>query len=228
MKPNNRDVLENCALFKKLDDASSERLLSMARRRSHPAGTTVFQQGDDPPGLYIVASGLVRLYKQGPTGREHVLHLAGPGQTFAEVAVMGDFPCPATAQATEDSDCLMLPAAPFRRALRDDHSLCLQLLTGMSFWVHHLVGLLEDITLRDALGRVARYIHDASTEDGEIRLPILKKHLASHLNLTSETLSRTLRRLTEAGLIEKLSAQSLRIIDPEGLLEAAGGPFPRS
>lgn len=93
----------------------------------------------------------------------------------------------------------------------------------MSFWVHHLVGLLEDLTLRDALSRVARYLHDIATDDDRVvQLPSLKKHLASHLNLTSETLSRSLRRLAGAGLIENVSAQSLRIIDSDGLLEVAG------
>ena len=60
-----------------------------------------------------------------------------------------------------------------------------------------------------------------------IQLPGLKKHLASHLNLTSETLSRSLRRLVEAGLIENVSTQSLKVVDPEGLQGAAGGVFPR-
>ena len=59
-----------------------------------------------------------------------------------------------------------------------------------------------------------------------MQLPGLKKHLASHLNLTSETLARSLRRLVEADLIENVSAGSLKVIDPEGLLNAAGGTFP--
>jgi CRP/FNR family transcriptional regulator len=227
MKPTNREILQSCSLFRQLDDASAESLLAFAQRRRYPAGKTIFRQGDAPPGLYVVARGLVRIYKLGPGGREHVLHLVGPGGTFAEVAVMGDFPCPADAEAVEETECLMLRAALFRGALRDDHRLCLQLLTGMTFWVRHLVGLLEDITLRDALGRVARYLQDAAVDEVSVELPSLKKHLASHLNLTSETLSRTLRRLSEAGLIENVSSQSLRIVDPEGLREAANGLFPK-
>ena len=54
-----------------------------------------------------------------------------------------------------------------------------------------------------ASGRVARHLLEADHSDGRetFTLPVMKKDLASHLNLTSETLSRTLRRLSESGLI---------------------------
>ena len=66
------------------------------------------------------------------------------------------------------------------------------------------------------------------SEEGtdEILLPSLKRHLASHLNLTSETLSRTLRRLTEAGLIQELDARRLRLCDPARLRGVADGMYP--
>jgi CRP/FNR family transcriptional regulator len=87
---------------------------------------------------------------------------------------------------------------------------------------------MEDIVLRDAAGRLARYLLDAQTTPGAIvELPTLRRHLASHLNLTSETFSRTVRRLTDAGAIESADDNRLRLLDPEKLRMIAEGEFPK-
>jgi CRP/FNR family transcriptional regulator len=199
----------------------------MAVRREYGKGEVIFQDGDAAPGVFIVASGLVRVYKLAPSGKEHVLHLAGPGMTFAEVAVLGDFPCPAFAEALEETSCVLLPVEPFMRALREDHELSLQILSSMAMWVKSLVSLLEDIVLRDAAGRVAGYLLQAQAEQGAaISLPGLKRHIASHLNLTSETLSRTLRQLRDERLIRE-NESGLVILDAPGLKRIAEGYFPR-
>jgi CRP/FNR family transcriptional regulator len=97
----------------------------------------------------------------------------------------------------------------------------------MGMWVKSLVSLLEDIVLRDAAGRVAGYLLQAHTDqEGTVALPGLKKHVASHLNLTSETLSRTLRQLREERLISE-TAEGLVIRDVRGLQRIAEGFFPR-
>jgi CRP/FNR family transcriptional regulator len=221
------DILAACAFFSEVDGPTRKRLVRMAVRREFAKGEVIFRDGDSAPGVFVVASGLVRVFKLAPSGKEHVLHLAGPGMTFAEVAVLGNFPCPAFAEALEETTCVLLPVEPFLRALREDHQLSLQILSSMAMWVKSLVSLLEDIVLRDAVGRVAGYLLQAQPEGGgAISLPGLKKHIASHLNLTSETLSRTLRQLRDERLISETDA-GLLILDPAGLQRIAEGFFPR-
>ena len=227
MPLDNADMLAACAFFSQVDGASRKRLVRMAVRREYEKGKTIFQEGDPAPGVFVVGSGLVRVFKLAPSGKEHVLHLAGPGMTFAEVAVLGAFPCPAFAEALEETACLLLPVEPFMRALHEDHQLSLQILSSMAMWVKSLVSLLEDIVLRDAAGRVAGYLLQTQVEQGAvISLPGLKKHIASHLNLTSETLSRTLRQLREERLIRE-NESGLAILDAPGLKRIAEGYFPR-
>jgi CRP/FNR family transcriptional regulator len=220
-------VIRKCLLFSGLGDQWVAVLARIARLRRYAAGQVLFRDGDAAPGLYIVASGLVRVFKSAPNGKDHVLHFADPGKTFAEVAVLGNFPCPANAETVEDTTCVLLPAADFTRALEQHHELCLQLLRAIGLWVRRLVGLLEDIVLRDATGRVARRLLDAAPADGgQFALPMLKKDLASHLNLTGETLSRTLRRLADAHLIELVEGQRLRVLDSSALRDVADGAAP--
>lgn len=221
------DTLAACAFFSQVDGPTRKRLARMAVWRAYGKGEVIFQDGDAAPGVFIVASGLVRVYKLAPSGKEHVLHLASPGMTFAEVAVLGNFPCPAFAEALEETTCLLLPVEPFMRALREDHELSLQILSSMAMWVKSLVSLLEGIVLRDAAGRVSGYLLQAHADQGAaISLPGLKKHIASHLNLTSETLSRTLRQLRDERLIGETDA-GLVIHDVRGLQRIAEGFFPR-
>jgi CRP/FNR family transcriptional regulator len=221
------DSLAACAFFSQVDGPSRKRLIRMAVRREYGKGAMIFREGDPAPGVFVVGAGLVRVFKLAPSGKEHVLHLAGPGMTFAEIAVLGNFPCPAFAEALEETACVLLPVEPFMRALRDDHQLSLQILSSMAMWVKSLVSLLEDIVLRDAAGRVAGYLLQAQVEQGAaIALPGLKKHIASHLNLTSETLSRTLRQLRDERLISETDA-GLVIHDARGLQRIAEGFFPR-
>lgn len=220
-------VLSRCSFLSQVHGRSRKRLVRMAVEREFRKGEVIFREGDPAPGIFIVSQGLIRIYKLAASGKEHVLHLAGPGMTFAEVAVFGGFPCPATAEAVEETSCVLLPTEPLGGALQEDHRLCLQILSSMAMWVRSLVSLLEGIVLRDAAGRVAGYLLQARSEKGtNIALPGLKKHIASHLNLTSETLSRTLRQLRDDKLIAE-TPNGLVIEDVKGLQRIAEGFYPQ-
>lgn len=224
MEQNVVQILHNCRLFSALDPASFQRLVAMARLARFPKGKMIFRQGQECPGVFVVGSGLVRVFKTAPSGKEQVLHVVGPGLTFAEVAAIGGFKCPASAEAIAATACALLPLDRFRKAIQEDHSLCLGMLMGLSQWVHHLVGLIEDVALRDAAGRLARFLLESPTDSaGLIKLPMLKRHLASRLNLTSETFSRCIRRLVEAGVIAESRGNRLRVVDPERLEKIAAG-----
>jgi len=198
----------------------------MARFVAYEAGRLIFRDGDPCPGVFVVAKGVVRVYKTSPGGKEHVLHLAEPGSTFAEVAAIGGFDCPAHAAAVTDCRCVLLPNDRFRAALHKDHELALGMMTGMSRWVRGLVSLLEDIVLRDAAARLARYLIAQADETHQVRLPARKRDVANHLNLTSETLSRLLSRFEAQGWLAR-EGDALKLLDPQALDNLASGLFPR-
>ena len=93
-------------------------------------------------------------------------------------------------------------------------------------WVRHLVGLVEGIVLRDTAGRVARYLVEMGDGNRMMRLPGRKLDVASHLNMTSESFSRTLRLLRKEHLIAEQGDHELVILNPKGLQAVAEGLFP--
>jgi CRP-like cAMP-binding protein len=214
-------TLRRCPLFQGLDEHSFELLEAVTRPVHFAKDERIFSHGDRCPGIYVVESGLVRVYQLSPQGKRHVLHFAEPDGSFAEVAAIGRFPCPAHADAAKKSECLLLPSAELQHLLSTQHELCQQLLVGMARWVRSFVHLLEDVVLRDASARVAAALLELGDGEGELRLPMQKQDLASHLNLTSETFSRTLRRFEEMGLIATAAGQRLRILQREQLASIA-------
>ena len=206
------EALQQSRLFGRLQPEERARLAESSRWMRSEPGRPILREGEPCPGIFVVVSGLVRVYKLAPNGKEHVLHLAGPGSTFAEVAVIGDFAAPAHADALEESEMLVVPAAEFRSELDRHPEIARRLLLGLATWVRQLTQQLEGIALRDALGRLAAYLLERSDSDETVTLPAAKKHLASHLHLRPETLSRCLRRLREESCVEE-TEEGLRVLD---------------
>jgi len=224
---NAEEILKRCQLFARVHADRLRRLAEQTQIRKFRKGQLIFRQGDACPGVYVVGSGSVRLFNLSAAGKEHVLHMVGPGCTFAEVAAIGGFDCPAGAEAVSPSLCALIPLDLFRKQMAEDHQLCLEMMAGLSLWVRHVVTLLEDIVLRDAVGRVARFLLEAEQDEPDIvKLPSLKRHIASHLNLTSETFSRTLSRLIEAHLVIDLNNNRVQLVDRKRLEAVSEGLFP--
>ena len=176
-----------------------------AKRVSQPRNTIIFHEGEPCHGFYIVESGAVKLYKESADAKEHVLHLALPGDCFGEAALFLGTGYPASAAAVKDSSLILLRKNEFLETLRRNPDVGFSLMASMATWAHRLVQSIESLTLKDASARFAAYIlSKASPEarDGTvIDLGITKQVLASHLGMTGETLSRLLARFEAEGLI---------------------------
>jgi CRP/FNR family transcriptional regulator, cyclic AMP receptor protein len=87
VKPNVSVILKEAALFAALTDRELESLVARTVVRSYTAGELLFSEGDPCAGLYLIASGRVRIYKASPSGREQVLAVEGRGASIAELPV---------------------------------------------------------------------------------------------------------------------------------------------
>jgi len=211
-------------LFSGLAEDQVQELATIVVEKPYRRGQTIFREGDEGKGFYVVGSGRIKIYKLSTDGKEQILHIFGPGEPFAEVPVFAGQCYPANAEALEDSRLLFFPRAGFIELIRRHPSLALNMLAILSRRLRQLAGLVEDLSLKEVPARLAAYLlYSADQAQAmEIELDISKGHLASLLGATPETLSRTLAKMTKTGLIV---SQGPRIVlrDKTALQELAVG-----
>jgi CRP/FNR family transcriptional regulator, dissimilatory nitrate respiration regulator len=222
-----RALLRRIYLFSGVGEADLEVLAQMALSRSFPRQSAIFWEGKEARGFYILISGQAKLVKTSPDGKEYIIRLVGEGETFAEAAVFGDIPYPATAMALEDCQTLFFPKFPFLRHLAASPTLARNMLATLSRLNLHLTKQLEDLSLKEVSARLARYIlerceqtHGKIEKGATLELPTTKTHLAAYLGTISETLSRTLARFKTLKVIE-VDKGKITILDPATLQSLA-------
>ncbi|MHB0912398.1 MAG: Crp/Fnr family transcriptional regulator [Armatimonadota bacterium] len=216
-------VLGNSGFFSSVSDELIDRIGRMARVEEYDRGDLIFADETPCTGMYVVGEGAVKIYKIGPDGREHVLHVAEPGETFGEAAMfIGSIGYPAYAGAVKKSQVVFIPKRPMLELLEREPHLTFQVLGSLAMWTHRLVTKLELLTLKDASSRLAGYIADRASETGKSRLTlsIPKQTLAAQLAITSETLSRLLNRFEAQGIIRS-EGKNITVLDPEALREVS-------
>jgi CRP-like cAMP-binding protein len=212
------DVLRRCPLFATLPEEDLLLLSSLAAPRRFGKRETVFREGERGDGFFVVASGKVKVFKLSEEGKEQVLHVLEPGQTFAEAVIFEGGAYPAHAEALSDAELLFLPKRPFLELLEKHPKVAIRMLASLSRWLKRMTDLVESLSLRDVEARLVFYLSEelkargVAPKDGVIlELEVSKNVLASRLGTVPETLSRTLKKLQDEGRIA-VRGKQIRIV----------------
>lgn len=226
MKDQRFEVLD-LPLIKPLPVAIGRRVAEAGFSREVSKGEMIFQEGETADGLWALLAGRIKLVRNSLDGRELLVHLVEPGQTFAEAALFAHSKYPVTAIALEDSQLWQWPSKALISLLKSAPDLGLALLASLAAWNRKVVSQLQLLTQRRVEERLAIYIiarvEGAEIEAGaELDLGLPKKLIAAVLGMAPEVFSRALRKLEDAEIVETC-ASGLRIVDPQKLRRLAGG-----
>ncbi|MDT8304689.1 MAG: Crp/Fnr family transcriptional regulator [Anaerolineae bacterium] len=193
--------LEGHLYFMTVPRPQLEALAQKAVRRTFAAGELLFLAGESSGGLWIIERGRVKVYKMTAEGREHVLHLLGPGDTFNDVAAFDGGPNAASSMAITNGAAWVLAAATLADELARNHALALGVIRGLNQRLRGLVVQIEDLALRSVTARLARFLLEQRENPALSGPAVTRALIATHLGTTPETVSRALRTLEEAGAI---------------------------
>lgn len=217
------DVLRKTPLFAALPDEDLRRVAALAVPRRFGKKETVFREGDKADGFFVVASGKVKVFKLSGEGKEQVLHVLDPGQTFAEAVIFEGGIYPASAEALADSLLLLLPKRPFIDLLERHPKVSIRMLGSLSRWLKRMTDLVESLSLKDVEARLVFYLSEEMRSRGiphrdgaVLDLPVSKNVLASRLGTVPETFSRTLKKLQDERRID-VQGKRIRVLDAAAL-----------
>jgi len=216
-------ILAITPLFKGLSESQLDEISIIAIDRQYKRGQSIFMEGDEADGFYIVAEGQVKIFKTSLEGKEQILHIYGPGNPFGEVPVFSGSRFPANALALVKSRVLFLPRSAFVRLIAENPSLSMNMLGELSMRLREFTVQIENLSLKEVPSRLASYLIVLAEEQGEtdrVSLTISKGQLASLLGTIPETLSRIFAKMTAQDLI-RVEGKEILMLDAIGLEELA-------
>lgn len=221
--PNITQILANTFLFAGLPETQLRQMEQIAVDCYFEKGATIFLEGDEGIGFFVVAEGTVKIFKVSIEGKEHILHIFGPGEPVGEVPVFTAKPFPANAQAIVKTRLLFFPRKAFVQLISSHPPLALNMLAILSKRLRDFTVQIENLALKEVSGRLASYImllFEKQPENAALTLEISKGQLASILGTIPETLSRIFAKMTAQNLIE-VTGRQIRVLNRDGLKELA-------
>lgn len=211
-------TLRSSQLFSSVQDEDLRQIAAFVVPLNLAKDDYLFHEGEPSRGFYLVQSGAINVHRVSAVGKEQVIHVFRAGESLAEAALASPTGYPANARAVEPTHVLLLPKVPVLELIGRRPDLALRMLGSMSAHLRVLVGMLDDLTLKDVETRLLNWLvkQGRAAPGGVIQLPGTKRVLAAELGTSSETLSRTLARLRDAKLIT-VAARSITVSDAGAL-----------
>ena len=190
--------------------------------RAYERGALVYMEEEPSHGLYLVASGCIRVFKAADDGREQDLHHIGPGQSFSDAAAFDGNSTIANAQAMEPSVVLLIRREALLDLIREYPEIGVAVIGVLAARLREVSGLAGDLGLRRVTPRVAGVVLRLAGMEPVATLPA-RHELAAMIGTVREVASRALRHLEAAGLV-RLEGRRARILDRAGLQRLSGVP----
>jgi CRP/FNR family transcriptional regulator len=195
-----------------MDDERLARLEEISNIVEYKKGTILFFEGDEAKNMIVLLDGILQVYKTDQKGNKVILHHFFPVDIIAEIVNLEHIRYPASAEFETDGRALIINYELFEKEFLKDPEVSFAFIKSLSKKIKYLENVIATNMVMNSTARVAKFICEHGHEISKLK----KSLIAADLNMTPETLSRILKKLSTLGLIEKQKDQIV-ILDKEGL-----------
>jgi CRP/FNR family transcriptional regulator len=167
----------------------------------------LFFEGGNAQHLFALHSGLVKMVKTLENGKDRITGVLFPGELFG-LESLTDVAYPLTAVALRDCDICAAPRDDFASYLRTNPDLAIGMVRFLVEEVKRIRTQVTDMSFKDARMKVATFLlslvsTDPPAENGAVNmtLPLSRLEISEVLELSAETISRTLSSFRKEQLV---------------------------
>ena len=217
---------KNC-FYELLDDKASKKAWREIRIANRfRSSETVFYEGENPSGIYVVCTGKIKILKASRTGQQLLLRFESPGDLVGHISSLAGWPYAGSAETMEESVVSMIDIETFKKFLVQHPRSALALLREVSRDVRRGEAKARDIAFKPARGRLAgtllRTVPDSAVKKNQAVISGLKrKDIAEMAGLTIETTVRLLKDFESRGLVAR-KGKDIQVLDVEKLKSLSG------
>ncbi len=218
------ETLDRTNLFDGINDAARRELATRSTLRHFTKDEVLWTAGSEPRGLFVILEGSVRVVRE-TAGRHSVIHTEGPNGTLGEVPLFEGNTLPATAIASEATECVCITAAALDAAIQADSGVARIFLGRLAKRVRGLVDRVERLSAHSVRRRLAAFLLERDQlsgggdggGSGAFSLGRSQAAVAEELGTVREVLVRSLRELRESGLIDSAGRGRWSVADRDAL-----------
>jgi CRP-like cAMP-binding protein len=210
------EFLKSILYFSDLGPADLESIRKLVFEKTADRAELVLLEGESAENLYFVASGVVKVFKTSTEGKEQILSIVRPGESFNDVPVFDGGPSPVSAQAMGPVLLYGIKKNDMEAILRNHPQIAMNVIKVLARRVRHLVSLVEDLSFKHVIGRVAKILFEHIGGEMGRGPRLTQQEMAAMAGTAREVVGRSLKALEEEGAI-KLDRHRIIITDKEAL-----------
>jgi CRP-like cAMP-binding protein len=195
------EFLRQSACFHGLDDGCLERISHLMLVRAVEKHEIIWLEQAPARMIYFVASGLVKLFKTSPAGKEQILRLVQPCESFGHAGALNGGNNPESAQAIVPSVIYGLASGDLKALLGENQQLAQNTIKMLATEMHHYMSLVEDLSLRCVSGRLAKMLLADQPGAGETSPLLTRADMAAMTGTVREVIGKSLKALEDKGII---------------------------
>ena len=206
-----------------LDDDHLDIICSAKIEKEFNTGEAILKEGMQIKDFVYLKSGLVKLYRSDPGGKEQIITIAKPFDYVSLLSVFSNNTYNYSVTALEDSVTCNIKMSEVKKLVLENGKLALNLLRKMSLVADQIILDSLEIRKKHLRGRVAFlliYFSQDIYQSSEFDLPLTRKEMAEYVGMTTENVIRTLSEFRRDGIL-KIYGKTIQVANMDTLKSIA-------